>query len=86
MDTADIYGPSELIVGRFVKNNPKAIPCTKFCCFRFLDEIDMNEVRTRIKKVNSRVRQQLPYLYQALSIAFVATDFILFLSLLARII
>jgi hypothetical protein len=29
LDTADIYGPSELIVGRFVKTQPKAIPLTK---------------------------------------------------------
>ena len=37
LDTADIYGPSELIVGKFVKSQPKAIPCTKFCCFRYLE-------------------------------------------------
>lgn len=29
LDTADIYGPSELIVGKFVKSQPKAIPLTK---------------------------------------------------------
>jgi hypothetical protein len=37
LDTADIYGPSELIVGKFVKSQPGAIPCTKFCCFRYLE-------------------------------------------------
>ena len=37
LDTADIYGPSELIVGKFVQDQPKAIPCTKFCCFRYLE-------------------------------------------------
>ena len=37
LDTADIYGPSELIVGKFVKTEPKAVPCTKFCCFRYLE-------------------------------------------------
>jgi hypothetical protein len=37
LDTADIYGPSELIVGKCVKSQPKAIPCTKFCCFRYLE-------------------------------------------------
>ncbi len=37
LDTADIYGPSELIVGKFVKTKPEAIPCTKFCCFRYLE-------------------------------------------------
>lgn len=29
LDTADIYGPSEIIVGRFVNKQPKAIPITK---------------------------------------------------------
>ena len=37
LDTADIYGPSELIVGKFIKSQPNAIPCTKFCCFRYLE-------------------------------------------------
>jgi Aldo/keto reductase family len=37
LDTADIYGPSELVVGKFVKSQPGAIPCTKFCCFRYLE-------------------------------------------------
>ena len=53
LDTADIYGPSEQIVGNFMKSQPNAIPCTKFCCFRFLDEIDKTEVRTRIEKVST---------------------------------
>lgn len=51
LDTADIYGPSEIIIGKFMKTNPKAIPCTKFCCFRFLDEITRDEVKLRIQKV-----------------------------------
>ena len=53
LDTADIYGPSEQIMGRFLEKNSGggAVPCTKFCCFRYLDEIDKEEVRTRIKKV-----------------------------------
>lgn len=51
LDTADIYGPSELIVGKFMKDNPQAIPCTKFCCFRYLEEIDRQEVRLRVQKV-----------------------------------
>ena len=54
LDTADIYGPSELIIGKFVKSQPKAIPCTKFCCFRYLDAIDRAEVRLRIQKVRRR--------------------------------
>ena len=41
IDTADIYGPSELIIGKYLKSSttssPKATVCTKFCCFRFLD-------------------------------------------------
>ena len=37
LDTADIYGPSELVVGKFVKSQPGAVPCTKFCCFRYLE-------------------------------------------------
>jgi len=53
LDTADIYGPSEIIVGKFVKSQPKAIPCTKFCCFRYLEEIDRAEVRLRIQKVRT---------------------------------
>lgn len=51
LDTADIYGPSELVVGKFLRSQPKAIPCTKFCCFRYLEEIDQDEVRLRIQKV-----------------------------------
>jgi hypothetical protein len=31
LDTADIYGPSELIMGKFLQTQPKAIPCTKVC-------------------------------------------------------
>ena len=50
LDTADIYGPSESIVGQFVKNQPKCTPITKFCCFRFLKEIDRKEVRERVLK------------------------------------
>lgn len=58
LDTADIYGPSELIVGKFVKNKPAAaaVPLTKFCCFRFLDEIDRAEVRSRILKSCERLQ------------------------------
>lgn len=56
LDTADIYGPSEIIVGKFVKNQPKAIPCTKFCCFRFLDEINREEVKQRIQKACERLQ------------------------------
>ena len=42
IDTADIYGPSELIIGKYLKSSSqqqqqKATVCTKFCCFRFLD-------------------------------------------------
>ena len=61
LDTADIYGPSELIVGKFVHGQPKAIPCTKFCCFRFLDDINRAEVRQRIQKSCERLQvSQLP--------------------------
>mmetsp|Transcript_11345 Transcript_11345/g.20586 ORF Transcript_11345/g.20586 Transcript_11345/m.20586 type:complete len:387 (+) Transcript_11345:128-1288(+) len=57
LDTADIYGPSELIVGKFVKSQPKqAIPCTKFCCFRYLEEINRDEVRLRIQKACERLQ------------------------------
>ena len=34
LDTADIYGPSELICGRFMAKRPEAQILTKFCCFR----------------------------------------------------
>jgi hypothetical protein len=57
LDTADIYGPSELIIGKFVKNNPTAVPCTKFCCFRFLEDIDRAEVKLRIQKVRMDGRE-----------------------------
>lgn len=56
LDTADIYGPSELIVGKFVKTQPKAIPCTKFCCFRYLEEITRSEVRQRIQRSCERLQ------------------------------
>jgi aryl-alcohol dehydrogenase-like predicted oxidoreductase len=56
LDTADIYGPSEVIMGKFVNSQPKAIPMTKFCCFRFLDEINRAEVRQRILKSCERLQ------------------------------
>lgn len=48
-DTADIYGPSEGIVGKFVRQEQRAVPCTKFCCFRGLETIDRREVRARVE-------------------------------------
>jgi aryl-alcohol dehydrogenase-like predicted oxidoreductase len=64
LDTADIYGPSELIVGKFVKDHPAAVPCTKFCCFRFLEEIDRDEVRTRIQGACERLQvSKLPLVH-----------------------
>jgi aryl-alcohol dehydrogenase-like predicted oxidoreductase len=56
MDTADIYGPSEIIVGKFVGSQPKAVPFTKFCCFRYLEEIDRAEVKERIQKACERLQ------------------------------
>lgn len=56
LDTADIYGPSEIIMGKFVNSQPKAIPMTKFCCFRYLDEINRAEVRERILKSCERLQ------------------------------
>jgi hypothetical protein len=58
LDTADIYGPSEIIMGKFMAKQPKAIPCTKFCCFRFLDEITRDEVRQRIQKVRKNLYER----------------------------
>ncbi|GKY99165.1 hypothetical protein MPSEU_000872000 [Mayamaea pseudoterrestris] len=63
LDTADIYGPSERIVGNFVgmQLQQKPVVCTKFCCFRFLDDIDRAEVRDRILKACERLQvKQLP--------------------------
>lgn len=62
LDTADIYGPSEQIMGNFLKEKPEgAVPCTKFCCFKFLDEIDRKEVKTRIKGACDRLQvEKLP--------------------------
>lgn len=67
LDTADIYGPSEFIVGKFVKEQKARAPedkpviCTKFCCFKFLDDIDKNEVRTRVTKACERLQlEQIP--------------------------
>jgi aryl-alcohol dehydrogenase-like predicted oxidoreductase len=56
LDTADIYGPSEIIIGKFVNTQPKAIPITKFCCFRFLEDINRAEVRQRIQKSCERLQ------------------------------
>jgi aryl-alcohol dehydrogenase-like predicted oxidoreductase len=56
LDTADIYGPSEIIMGKFVNTQPKAIPMTKFCCFRYLEEINRAEVRERILKSCERLQ------------------------------
>ena len=56
LDTADIYGPSEQIMGNFLKETPDAIVCTKFCCFRYLEEIDMKQVRTRVKDACQRLQ------------------------------
>jgi len=56
LDTADIYGPSEQIMGRFLKDQKGAVPCTKFCCFAFLSEIDKTEVKTRIQKACDRLQ------------------------------
>lgn len=47
LDTADIYGASELIVGQFVASEPRAVPITKFCCFRDLRTIGKDEVLQR---------------------------------------
>jgi aryl-alcohol dehydrogenase-like predicted oxidoreductase len=60
LDTADIYGPSELLVGKFVASctsmKIQPVPCTKFCCFRYLEEIDRAEVRQRILKSCERLQ------------------------------
>jgi aryl-alcohol dehydrogenase-like predicted oxidoreductase len=56
LDTADIYGPSEIIMGKFVKSQSLAVPFTKFCCFRFLDEINKQEVKERIQKACERLQ------------------------------
>ena len=70
LDTADIYGPSEIIIGKFVNQqstqsssspNKPIIPMTKFCCFRYLEDIDRTEVRQRILKSCERLQvKQLP--------------------------
>lgn len=61
LDTADIYGPSEIIIGKYVSTQPKAIPITKICCFRFLDDINRAEVRQRVLKSIERLQvSQLP--------------------------
>ena len=59
LDTADVCGPSELIMGKFMKDvttrKKDVVPCTKFSCFRCLDEIDRNEVRARTLKVSIKI-------------------------------
>lgn len=57
LDTADIYGPSELVVGKFVKSQPGAVPCTKFCCFRYL-EVSFHQ--RNIDRWNGRFSSCLP--------------------------
>ena len=47
---------SRLIVGKFVGSEPNAVPITKFCCFRFLDEITREEVKQRIEKACERLQ------------------------------
>lgn len=47
---------NRLLVGRFVKSQPKAIPITKFCCFRYLEDIDRAEVKRRIEKARERLQ------------------------------
>jgi hypothetical protein len=51
-DTADIYGPSEEIIGRYFneQGGAGAQVCTKFCCFDKLDKIDKKQVAKRIKR------------------------------------
>jgi aryl-alcohol dehydrogenase-like predicted oxidoreductase len=56
LDTADIYGPSELVVGQFVGEQPRAVACTKFCCFRGLEQIDRAQVRSRIESQCARLK------------------------------
>lgn len=63
LDTADIYGVSELIVGKFIGSQQQQsmqsstiVPCTKFCCFRFLDEINRDEVKQRIQRACERLQ------------------------------
>lgn len=56
LDTADIYGPSEIIMGKFIKSQPLAVPFTKFCCFRYLEEINKQEVKERIQKACERLQ------------------------------
>ena len=66
LDTADIYGPSEIIIGKFIQQQQQQvqsniIPMTKFCCFRYLEDIDRNEVRQRILKSCERLQvKKLP--------------------------
>jgi aryl-alcohol dehydrogenase-like predicted oxidoreductase len=43
-------------MGKFVKTQPLAVPFTKFCCFRFLDEINKQEVKERIQKACERLQ------------------------------
>lgn len=57
LDTADIYGPSESIVGKFVgTKEPSAVPCTKFCCFRGLQTIAKEDVKARVQKACDRLQ------------------------------
>jgi aryl-alcohol dehydrogenase-like predicted oxidoreductase len=35
LDTADIYGPSELIVGKFVHSQPKVKTCCALLCLLY---------------------------------------------------
>ena len=62
LDSADIYGPSELIVGKFVNSladnniSPPVVPCTKFCCFRYLEDISREEVKSRIQRACERLQ------------------------------
>ena len=46
-----------------MRTQPEAIPITKFCCFRYLENIDRDEVRQRVEKACERLQvQKLPLL------------------------
>lgn len=50
-----------LIVGRFARSQPAAIPITKICCFRYLEDINRLEIRQRVDRARERLQvQKLP--------------------------
>eukprot|EP00667_Euglena_gracilis_P011071 EG_transcript_11293 len=57
-DTADIYGPSQELIGQYLRSEKPAgaVVCTKFCCFNNLENIGRDAVRRSIERSLNKLR------------------------------